>query len=121
MDAIDLRILSLLQKDGRMTNAEIARRVDRAPSAVYERIKGLEEDGVIRGYTARIDPKAVGAGLLAFVAVRSSEVGPEEGAAEALMAAPEAIDSVTSTRTTIVLRTDKETPTVSLEGMDGQP
>ena len=149
MDEIDLQILKLLQADGRMTNAEIARRVDRAPSAVYERIKGLEEDGVIRGYTARIDPRSVGAGLLAFVTVRSSEVGPEEGAAPALAGIPEvqevhhvagedcflvkvrtrdteslgrllrerigAIESVESTRTTIVLRTDRETPAVSLD------
>lgn len=151
MDDIDRHILTLLQDHGRMTNAEIARRVDRAPSAVYERIKGLEEDGVIRGYTARIDSKAVGAGLLAFVAVRSAEVGPEQGTAEALVSMPEVqevhhvagedcflvkvrtrdteslgrllregigtIESVESTRTTIVLRTDKETTAVSLEGL----
>ena len=73
MDDIDREILSILQDDARAPNAEIARRVKMAPSAVFERIRKLEERGVIQGYTARIDPSALGLGLLAFVFVRAEE------------------------------------------------
>ncbi len=63
----------MLQDDARTPNAEIARRVGMAPSAVFERIRKLEERGVIHGYTAQIDPAALGLGLLAFVFVRAEE------------------------------------------------
>ena len=55
-----------------MANAEIARRVGMAPSAVLERIRKLEQRGVIRGYTARLDPAALGCGMLAFILVRTT-------------------------------------------------
>ena len=73
IDETDRQILDILQKDARTSNAEIARRVGMAPSAVFERIRKLEERGVITGYTARLDPQALGLGLLAFVFVRSDE------------------------------------------------
>ncbi|HEX6536639.1 MAG TPA: Lrp/AsnC family transcriptional regulator [Gemmatimonadaceae bacterium] len=73
IDSTDLAIANILQSDARTSNAEIARRVGMAPSAVFERIRKLEERGVIRGYHARLDPRAVGYGLLAFIAVRSDE------------------------------------------------
>ncbi|HZD04659.1 MAG TPA: Lrp/AsnC family transcriptional regulator, partial [Longimicrobiales bacterium] len=72
-DDIDLAILSLLQENARIANAEIARRVDLAPSAVFQRIRKLEEKGVIRGYHARLDPKSLGHGLMAFVMLRTGE------------------------------------------------
>lgn len=70
LDETDRRILAILQEHGRVSNAEIARQVGKAPSAVYERIRKLERKGVITGYEARLDPAAVGMELLAFVQVR---------------------------------------------------
>ncbi len=70
---IDRKILNIIQKDARITNAEIARQVGLAPSAVLERVKKLEERGVIRGYATEINAAAVGFGLTAFVAVRTHE------------------------------------------------
>jgi Lrp/AsnC family transcriptional regulator, leucine-responsive regulatory protein len=73
MDAVDRKILNILQSDARTPNAELARQVGMAPSAVLERVRKLEERGVIRGYEARLDPRALEYGLLAFVLVRSDE------------------------------------------------
>ena len=68
---MDRRILSLLQQDARLPNAEIARRVGMAPSATLERLRKLEERGVIRGYEVRLDPRKLGLGLTAFIFVRA--------------------------------------------------
>lgn len=73
LDAIDRRLLEILQKDGRTSNADLARAVRMAPSAVFERVRRLERDGVIRGYGAQLDPRAIDRSLLAFVLVRSDE------------------------------------------------
>lgn len=73
IDEIDTQILIMLQMDARVSNAEIARCVGLAPSAILERIRKLEERGIIRGYRTDIDPKFFEFGLTAFVAVRSSE------------------------------------------------
>jgi len=141
-------ILETLQSDARISNAEIGRRVGLAPSAVFERIKKLEERGAVRGYNANIDPAAVDLGLLAFVLVRSDERGGAPRTEAALVAMPEvqevhhvagedcfmlkvrardtaalndllanrigSLDSVRSTKTTIVLRTAKETSTIPI-------
>ena len=73
IDATDLKILEILQADARTANAEIARQVGLVPSAVLERIRRLEKQGVIEGYTARINPKALGLPLLSYVSVRTHE------------------------------------------------
>ena len=73
IDGIDTEILNILQQDARISNAEIARQVGLAPSAILERIKKLEERGVIRGYATEIEAAEVGFGLTAFVAVRTHE------------------------------------------------
>lgn len=73
IDAVDLRILTILQENARTSNAEIARQVSLAPSAVFERVKKLEEKGLLKDYPSRLDPKALGYGLLAFVFVRSDD------------------------------------------------
>lgn len=86
LDRTDLDILRLLQEDGRISNAEIARRVGMAPSAIYNRIQKLEDRGVIRGYTALIDPRALGFGLVAFVRLRSAEGSRPEDFIEPLSA-----------------------------------
>jgi len=148
LDACDLEILGLLQQDARMPNAEIGRRVGLVASAIFQRLRKLQEQGVITGHEARIDPRAVGLGLAAFVSVRADErVGSCE-TAERIAALPEVqevhhvagedcylvkvrvpdaealgrflreqigvIESVRSTRTTIVLETLKETAKLPL-------
>ena len=141
-------ILETLQSDARISNAEIGRRIGLAPSAVFERIKKLEERGAVRGYNANIDPAAVDLGLLAFVLVRADERGGAPRTEAALVAIPEvqevhhvagedcfmlkvrardtaalndllanqigSLESVRSTKTTIVLRTAKETSTIPI-------
>lgn len=77
IDEIDRQILNILQRDGRTSNAEVARQVNLAASAVLERIRKLEERGVVRGYSASVDPRSVGFGLTAFVSVRTSECSYE--------------------------------------------
>lgn len=90
IDDIDKQILSIVQNDGRISNAEIARQVNLAASAVLERIRKLEERGVIRGYAATVDPRAVGFGLTAFVSVRTSDCG--DGTDELLAQIPEVLE-----------------------------
>ncbi len=65
----DRKILSLLQKDGRMSVAEIGRRVGLTASPCADRIKRLESQGIITGYSARLSPTKLDAGLLVFVQV----------------------------------------------------
>lgn len=67
LDRTDTLILALLQVEGRLTNAELAERVNLSPSACLRRVQRLERDGVIAGYGARLDPAAIGIGLQAFV------------------------------------------------------
>ncbi|MET8829375.1 Lrp/AsnC family transcriptional regulator [Streptomyces sp. NPDC004610] len=69
-DATDWRILDVLQRDGRASFAELARAVAMSPSAVTERVRRLEETGVIQGYAAVVDPDRLGLSLLAFVRLR---------------------------------------------------
>lgn len=73
IDELDAKILNILQKNARIPNAEIARQVALAPSAVLERIRKLEERGVIAGYEVRLDAAALGFGLTAFVFVKTEE------------------------------------------------
>ena len=70
LDRTDLRMLAVLQTEGRITNAQLAERVSLSPSACLRRLQRLEGDGVITGYAAQVDPQAVGLGLQAFVRVQ---------------------------------------------------
>jgi len=81
IDEIDTQILTIIQQDARISNAEIARQVNLAPSAVLERMRKLENSGIIKGYSADIKPKEVGFGLTVFVNVRTSECGSDAGRA----------------------------------------
>src|SRR5512143_1249026 len=92
IDGTDAKILAILQKDGRTSNAELARQVGLTPSAVFERIRKLEERGIVRGYTALVDPSAVGLGLLAFVLVRSADSYGADRVAQAIAKAPEVLE-----------------------------
>jgi Lrp/AsnC family transcriptional regulator, leucine-responsive regulatory protein len=149
IDATDLQILKILQSNARMSNAEIARQVGMAPSAILERIRKLEQRGVIQGYETRINPEAFGLSLLAFVAVRSDERLGDKGTGERLAEIPEvqevhhiagedcylikvrvpdakslgrllrerlgSIDTVRSTRTTVVLDTLRDSALIPLD------
>jgi Lrp/AsnC family leucine-responsive transcriptional regulator len=68
-DAQDVRILSLLQEDARVTLAEIGRRIHMSQPAVTERVRRMEQEGVITGYHATIDTEALGYGISAFVRI----------------------------------------------------
>ena len=75
LDRTDLRMLAVLQGEGRITNAELAERVSLSPSACLRRLQRLEGEGVIAGYAAQVDPAAIGLGLQAFVRVQLERHG----------------------------------------------
>ncbi|MDY0021196.1 Lrp/AsnC family transcriptional regulator [Arenimonas caeni] len=70
LDRTDLAILAELQREGRLSNADLAERVKLSPSACLRRVQRLEQTGVLAGYTALIDPAKLGLGLQAFVRVQ---------------------------------------------------
>ncbi|WP_420809636.1 Lrp/AsnC family transcriptional regulator [Achromobacter mucicolens] len=70
LDAYDRRILEALQKNGRLTNVELADQIGLSPSPCLRRVRMMEEAGVIQGYEARLDPHEVGLGLTVFVGVK---------------------------------------------------
>ena len=74
-DRTDLRLLALLQRQGRATTAELAAQVNLSPSACLRRIQRLEATGVVSGYAARLDPQVLGLGLQAFVRVQLEKHG----------------------------------------------
>jgi Lrp/AsnC family transcriptional regulator, leucine-responsive regulatory protein len=153
IDSIDAQILTILQTNSRTSNAEIARQLSMAPSAIFERIKRLEERGNIEGFGARLNPRPLNLGLLAFIQVRSKDRVSELSTAQRLAQFPEVlevhhvagedcyllkvraadteslgrllrngfggIESIVSTRTTIVLETLKETSALPVQG--GRP
>ncbi|HEX8775793.1 MAG TPA: Lrp/AsnC family transcriptional regulator [Pyrinomonadaceae bacterium] len=152
IDEKDARILEALQKEGRTSNVELARVAELTPSATLERVRKLEERGLIKGYMALLDPQALELGLLAFIFVRVDDrddvLGQAESTAEALAALPSVQElhhlagedcflikvrardtddlyrilkeefgrfkTIRSTRTTIVLKTVKETPRLKI-------
>lgn len=73
LDEISLKILNILQEKARIPNVEVARQVGMAPSAVLERIRKLEKQGVIDGYEVRLNPERFGRSLIAFVFVRVAD------------------------------------------------
>ena len=92
IDEMDRRILSLLQQDARLPNAEIARRVGMAPSATLERLRKLEERGVIQGYEVRVDARKLGLGLTAFIFVRSQDKHGEADTGDRLRQHPNVLE-----------------------------
>lgn len=67
LDRFDLAILNELQRDGRLTNAELAQRVGLSAAPCWRRVRALETAGFIRGYRAELDREKIGLGVLAFV------------------------------------------------------
>ena len=92
IDEVDRQLLEILQADGRTSNAELARRVNMAASAVFERVRRLEQKGVITGYAAHVDPRAVERPLLAYILVRTDERTGTSSAGEALARVPEVLE-----------------------------
>mgnify|MGYP006202552689 FL=1 len=72
LDRTDLALLAILQREGRISNAELAERVSLSASACLRRVQRLEQAGVLAGYSAVLDPARVGLGLQAFVRVQLS-------------------------------------------------
>ncbi len=149
LDDTDRAILRLLQENARIPNAEIARRVGLAPSAIFQRVRKLEESGVIQDYTTHVDPRSLGYNMLAFIMMSTGEQARSVDTASILAALPEVqevhrvvgedcflvkvrvrdtnhlgrlleeqiqpIPSIASTRTTIVVKTAKETRAVPID------
>jgi Lrp/AsnC family leucine-responsive transcriptional regulator len=69
LDVFDLKILHALQSEGRLSNVELADRIGLSPSPCLRRVKRLEAEGVIEGYSARINRVKIGIGVTAFVSV----------------------------------------------------
>lgn len=84
MDDIDGQLLSLLQADARSSFADLARAVGLSAPSVHERVRRLEREGVLRGYTAVVDPTAVGLGVTALVGILQREGAEQDDLADAL-------------------------------------
>lgn len=93
LNRIDRKLLEILQREGRLTNLELADRVSLSPSACLRRVRALEESGVIRRYAALLDARKVGLGLLAYVNVKLEKRGrmPTDAFARAVKDWPEVL------------------------------
>jgi Lrp/AsnC family leucine-responsive transcriptional regulator len=93
LDAIDYRILAALQRDGRLTNVQLAEEVGLSPSPCLRRVRMLEKAGTIGGYHAALDRSGVGLGLTVFVGIKVERHHDEPAAAfrDAVQALPEVI------------------------------
>jgi DNA-binding Lrp family transcriptional regulator len=96
MDAVDRQIIAELQRDGRLSNVELADRVGLTPAPCLRRVKRLEGDGVILGYAARIDPAAIGREFEVLVDVDLTR--KDRATFEAFEAAVAALDEVIEIR-----------------------
>jgi DNA-binding Lrp family transcriptional regulator len=76
IDAVNAKMLSLLQADGRMSNAKLAECLSMSETPCWRRLRHLEEAGVIEGYQARLNRRKLGLGVMAFVQLRCSEHDP---------------------------------------------
>ena len=84
MDWLDRRIIAALRGNGRATYAELGRQVGLSASAVHERVGKLEAAGVILGYHAVVDPRAVGLGVTALVGIQPTDTGGDDAIAAAI-------------------------------------
>ena len=89
IDDISLKILKILQEKARIPNVEVARQVGLAPSAVLERIRKLEKQGIIDGYEVRLNPKRFAKSLVAFVNIKLKKPGDEIKVGDKLSLVPE--------------------------------
>jgi Lrp/AsnC family transcriptional regulator, leucine-responsive regulatory protein len=77
LDVVDRKILQILQRDGRISNVDLAKRVHLSPSPCFERVRRLEETGFIENYVARLNAKKLDMDLLAFVEISLDRTNPE--------------------------------------------
>jgi len=92
MDDIDRKIIEIVQTDGRVTNAALAEATGLSVSAANERLRRLQERGVIAGWGARVDPEAVGLELLAFLFVLVDRTEHNAAFVAAATALPEVLE-----------------------------
>ena len=94
LDATDRRILMELQNDGRITNQDLAKQVRLSPAACFDRVKRLRERGIIKGYSAILDPNEIGLPLIIFVEVFLDRTTEEQFAAfaSAVQRTPEVLE-----------------------------
>lgn len=92
LDAIDRKIIALLQADGRMTNAALAEQVGLTAPSVFERVRKLEQRGVIKRYTIEVDAAALDKGLTAFVRITLAYDERYEAGLRALRADPDILE-----------------------------
>jgi Lrp/AsnC family transcriptional regulator, leucine-responsive regulatory protein len=89
LDEISLNILKILQEKARIPNIDVARQVEMAPSAVLERIRKMERQGIIDGYEVRLNPEQFDRRQVAFILVRTRSVGDQPNTGQQLAAIPE--------------------------------
>lgn len=150
IDRIDRQILNLLRADGRMSHAAIAKEVGLSGPAIHERVRKLERSGIIKGYSAIIDPEAIGKVHVAYTLVTTAEgveFANDDQAVQRICAEPDVLEfhrvagqdcylikvrtetnkdlemllrrircipGIARSRTTIVLSTELEKPTVEV-------
>lgn len=78
MDEIDVSLLELLQKDGRITISELSKKLALSRPSISERMYRLQEKGIIEGFSARVSPLAIGRGVLVFIQVSELKVPVSE-------------------------------------------
>jgi len=89
VDHVDRKIIAALRDNGRATYAEVGRTVGLSPSSVHERVGKLEAAGVITGYHATVDPRAVGLGVTALVGIQPTDTASNDEIADELSVLPE--------------------------------
>lgn len=91
-DAIDYKLIDLLQQDARMTQLEMAAAVGLSQPAVAERMRKLEQERVITGYSARVDGKKLGKDIIAFIGVRIEHPRYNEGFGKKILSVPDVLE-----------------------------
>ena len=153
LDKVDLKILSMIQKNARISNAEISRRLKMAPSGILERLRKLKKKKVIKDYITQLDANAIDMNMLAFVFITTDEKSSKWDVGSEVAKIPEVLEvhdiagedcylvklrtkdtdslyklirnkfgnikSLKSCRTTIVLRTVKESIVLPIEQKKG--
>ncbi len=89
MEETDRAIVAALAADGRLSYTDLAEKVGLSVSAVHQRVRRLEQRGIIRGYTARLDYEALGLSLTAFVAIRPIDPSQPDDAPDRLASLPQ--------------------------------
>jgi len=91
MERIDQHILALLARDGRMSYTDLGRETGLSTSAAQQRVRRLEQRGVITGFHADVDPAALGRTLTAFISIRPHDAGDDEHTTRVLAGMPEVV------------------------------